>query len=208
MKTNRRVAIVLVAGAVLLVLGILLPWASVTAPFVGTVNLKATRGSDWPIFLGGAGLAVGAAYKLGITGLVKTRRFSVALMILGVLLGALAGYETVDVTDRINSISNDADLDDVAVADYGAGLFALDLGCLAVFVAGVMANNRSGESSQTAAPVMMTSPIPSAAPPPMPVTTTKPTDINQELAKLFELKELGAISDDEFTKAKAKLLDS
>jgi Protein of unknown function (DUF2510) len=117
---------VVFGGAAGVVLGSLLPWAKVTAPFIGTVTVSGTDG-DGVLTLLGAVVAAGLAV-LGF-GARRSRGALIGTLVVGLLVAAVAVIDMVDVSDRIA----DAEGGDLPVqASIGIGLWVTLLGALAV----------------------------------------------------------------------------
>ena len=120
-------------GSAGVALGSLLPWAEVTAPFIGTVTVAGTDG-DGVLTLFGA--VVTALLALVGFGARRSRGALIGALVVALLVAAVAVIDMVDVTGRIA----DAEDGDVVIqASIGIGLWVVLLGALAAIVGTVMA---------------------------------------------------------------------
>lgn len=112
----------LVAAAAMAV-GAFLPWAKITAPFIGTVTRSGIEGGDGWFFVGVAVLAAVCANSESKT----------PLAVLGALAAAFSVYEIVDVNNRIADVDSS-----IATASVGVGLWLCAAGAAATVAASFM----------------------------------------------------------------------
>ena len=114
-------------------LGSLLPWAEITAPFVGTVTVAGTDGDGVLTLFGAVITGVLAVVAFG------ARRSTGALigaLVVALLVAAVAVIDMVDVSDRIGDVEGG----DVAIqASIGIGLWIVLLGAAAAVVGTALA---------------------------------------------------------------------
>jgi hypothetical protein len=112
-------------GGLGLIVGALLPWATITAPLVGTVSLSGFEGDG--IISGGIGvlLALGAALSKGKPG----KRYSIA----GAVFGVIAGLVVFPKIASIGSIVSDYGVG----AALGAGIYVSIISAIAVIFGGL-----------------------------------------------------------------------
>lgn len=123
-----------IIGAAAMGVGAFLPWASITAAFVGTISKSGIDGGDgWGFVVFAVLVAVGA-----VNGLPWMPA------IFGGLGLALGIYEAVDINNRIGDVA------DLATASIGLGLWLCIAGSVAAIVAGVLAANAAVASAQAA----------------------------------------------------------
>lgn len=124
MNTTKKIAIAGTAGTIV---GSLLPWATITAPFIGRLTITGTDG-DGVLFIFAA-----AALALAIW-----KRFGAAwLNVLTAVAGlGLAGYGVWKVSE-VDALA--ADAGDTAIVSVGMGLYVLVAAGIALIVAGVKA---------------------------------------------------------------------
>ena len=114
-------------GALALVIGALLPWAHITAVFIGKVSKAGYEGDG--TFTGGIGLLllVGALASKGKVG----KPYSPASTVFAVIVGLIL---LVDLA-QIGSVGADMEL---AVVQTGVGIYLSLVGAFLVFVGGLM----------------------------------------------------------------------
>lgn len=175
--TNRQPAILTMVGGILVAAGSLLPWATVSSGF-GSISLNGIEGD------GKFTLAVGAALTL-----VGYLRFvgggSKALLTLLLSIAAL-GLGLIEYANASKVL--DAAGSEFARTSIGIGLYLILLGG-AVALFGAL---RRGRDAAKPAPAEV-------PPPPVP-------DHLATLSALAELRDRGAISDEEYEAKKASLL--
>ena len=111
--------VTLVAG-IGLVVGSLLPWATISAPFIGTVNITATDGDGMLTLI--AGLAVSL---IGILGL--TRGVGVAGLVSLAILVLLSAFVAFTDLGNISELAADVSEDDFGAASVGIGLWLVTI---------------------------------------------------------------------------------
>ena len=123
------------ALAVILI-GSFLPWASVTAPFIGTINKNGVEGD---------GLIVAAISGLGLFQLLfgskKKGQVPSTSVWLGLVVAAVCIYDIVDVQ------SANEDLE-IGVIQVGVGLWMSTAGALVVFALGLKNRDKSPRGSR------------------------------------------------------------
>ena len=112
-------------GSIGLILGTLLPWASITAPLVGTLTLSGLDGDG--MFSGGIGLLLllGAIFTKPKT----DKRYSIASAILALIALLIVAPKLLD----IGSIGNDVP---GAIVTIGSGLYISILAAILAIVGG------------------------------------------------------------------------
>ena len=119
----KRLAQVIIGGGALLVLGSLLPWASVRA-FFGTVTVNGTEGDGVITLVIGAVIAF-LGFRL-LNGL--SRKMTIGALVLSVLMVALVIFELADISSAISA----DEVDDLDVeVNPGTGLYLCGLGAAA-----------------------------------------------------------------------------
>lgn len=144
MSNNGRTLSLLGAGA--LVAGALLPWAEITAPFVGTVSVPGYRGDG--LLTGGIGLLLllGALASQGKPG----KRYSIAIAIFG-LLTLLLTIPKIFAIGDIEATS--------AIAGVGVGLWVSIVGGI-MSVAGGMTRLPAAPVVAAPVPPVIVAPVP------------------------------------------------
>lgn len=120
---------ILFVGAALLVIGSLLPWASVTI-FTGTISVNGIDGD------GKLTIAVGVVVGLGafLARENPGKRVSVASSVFGVIAGIIGLIDIVNLSEGIAQLSGNP----FGRADVGIGLYVVIIGALVCIVAGWM----------------------------------------------------------------------
>jgi hypothetical protein len=128
---------VTVASGVGLVVGSLLPWATLTAPFVGTVEITATDGDGMLTLIGG--LIVGVIGILGLTRGVGV--FGLVSLFLAVLLAAFVAFTDLG---NVTEMAADFNDEDFGAASVGIGLWLVTVATIigAVGWFGLLFNRR------------------------------------------------------------------
>lgn len=130
MSNNKHVAgYVLAAAAVLILLGSFLPWATLTAPLVGSINKSGVQGGDGFISIGGAVILGVFAVMLIVDRLV----FPSWIIAVSVALTGCLVYEVADLDRRFRDVH---DVSRLVATQYGTGLYVMGLGILAGLVVG------------------------------------------------------------------------
>jgi hypothetical protein len=127
----------LIVGAGAVILGSFMPWATVTAVFVGTINASGVQGGDgW--------IAIALAVPLLVFGIRSARSraripvwWTVAL---GLLLITFSVFEVTNVSNKISSVNSRAS--GLGHASVGYGLWLVVVGAIAVCV-GAVTSRRS-----------------------------------------------------------------
>lgn len=124
--------LVLLGGASLII-GALLPWASMTAPFVGTLTVSGYQGDGLLSGLIGVILLIGGFISRGRKG----QRYSIAAVGLAVLAGLL-------VIPKFSSLGSAIGEMELGFGSLGVGLYLSALGVALAFVGGLVhvPNNR------------------------------------------------------------------
>ena len=112
--------VTLVAG-IGLVVGSLLPWATISAPFIGTVNITATDGDGMLTLI--AGLAVSLIGILGLT----PRGVGVAGLVSLTFLVLLAAFVAFTDLGNISGLAADVSEDGFGAASVGIGLWLVTI---------------------------------------------------------------------------------
>jgi hypothetical protein len=154
------------AGAAMVTVGSLLPWANVTAPFFGTFSIAGTDGDGTLTLV--AGLVVGALTLWAYAG-----RFSPGPIVAALVVSLVSGVVAiVDMAD-VSGLAGEASEDDVSVAvSIGIGLWLVLLGAVAATggcILSLVAARRRPPPTQPpathpAAPTLQ-GPVPSPPPP-------------------------------------------
>lgn len=122
-------AAIISAGAV--IIGSFLPWVSMTAAFVGQINMAGTSGDGVITLIVGAVVAAVAG-----TALARKSLSSVTGLI--VLLGfGLVGYIAISDMTNLNSSISEME-DDLGVASIGTGLMLVTAGAVLGAIAGIV----------------------------------------------------------------------
>ena len=128
-RPSQAGGIAAILGGAGLILGSFLPWAKVSAPFIGTITKSGMEGGDGIFSLAAGVLAV----LLGITLLsrphVATR---IVLLLTGMGGVALALFEANDISHRFADARAQSDL---VVPTYGAGLWLIGVAAVLVIAA-------------------------------------------------------------------------
>lgn len=123
MPANKTGPILSLVGALAVVIGSFLPWATVTSGF-GSIGVAGTEGDGVITLVAGAVIGILAALELGQSS--KTR---VATMIASLICLGIGLFEIANVSDAIGGVSSE-----FARASVGIGLFAVAGGAgLAIF---------------------------------------------------------------------------
>lgn len=133
------VALFALGGGLLITLGSLLPWATATAPFLGTINVSGVDGDGKiTLILGVLILLTGVARfaRSSLPGLLQ-----VSPAVLGLIVGIVAGIDLVNVSSRISDLK--AEAQGLATASVGVGLWVTLLGAILAVYAGVAARRES-----------------------------------------------------------------
>lgn len=128
---RRQGAYLILGGAGAAGVGCFLPWAKLTAPFIGTISKAGIEG-DGMVFLilTGAIVAVTFSFTQKVPGSVGVRRWTIAAML--VLLGLGTVIDFVDIASRFSDIQADDDFP-VSVS-IGAGLWLVGIGVIVATV--------------------------------------------------------------------------
>lgn len=131
-QERRQGAAIAIAGAGAIALGCFLPWAKLTAPFVGSVTKSGMEGSDGIIFLALASAVALIGAKVYRSALESPARYRLGMAALSLALIGLTAFEALDLSDRFAAASRESDL---IITSYGAGIWLVGLGSLATVVA-------------------------------------------------------------------------
>lgn len=124
------------AGIAAVIIGALLPWVTITAVFIGTVSLAGTEGDGvLTLILGIVAAAVG--FQIVFLGRPMSRTIGIAIAILALIIGGIAGYDMVNIQSAIGDISTEG----LAKANIGIGLWITGLGALTLLAAGALGAN-------------------------------------------------------------------
>jgi hypothetical protein len=136
---STRVAWLLIAGGLALVIGAFLPWVTISAPFIGTLSKSGIDGGDgWITLALGATLAVFGFRVLKDQG---TLPFAAGLVVAGIA-GAMTLFEMTDVSNRISDVRDAAD--GMTSAHIGVGLWLSAAGVVAAVVAVLQSRGMTG----------------------------------------------------------------
>jgi zinc-ribbon domain len=133
-STEQLVPFAIALGGLLVVIGSFLPWATLRAPFVGTLNKSGMEGGDGVISLILGITLAGAAYQIYRGG--ASRRLMIATLIVAALVFALGVFEYIDVQNRIDEATAQSDF---VSGSVGAGLWTLFVGAVIAATADVAA---------------------------------------------------------------------
>jgi hypothetical protein len=128
---------VTVASGVGLIVGSLLPWATLTAPFVGTVDITATEGDGMLTLISGLIVAV-----IGILGLTRgVGIFGLVSLLLVLLLAAFVAFTDLG---NVTEMAADFNDEDFGAASVGIGLWLVTVATIIVAVGwfGLLFNRR------------------------------------------------------------------
>lgn len=129
-----RSALIAAAGGLLLVLGAILPWASI---FAGLKTFNGLIGPfGWGLLIGGSLVIVGATISLFAPTSVKPAWLPTALPILGGVLGALDAYLIAQLVASERSATG------MAFAKLGPGLFVAGAGAITVIASSFARRDR------------------------------------------------------------------
>lgn len=127
---------VLVGALAVVLIGSFLPWATVTAPFIGTINKNGVEGD---------GLIVAVISGLGLFQLLfgskKKGQVPSTSIWVGLVVAAVCIYDIVDVQ------SANEDLE-IGVIQVGVGLWMSTAGALVVFALGLKYREKSAHGSR------------------------------------------------------------
>jgi len=122
-------------GSLALIIGAFLPWATVSAPFIGTINKNGIDGDGVFTLIAGVAVAV-LGFPLVSQRTLKPGR-GIPIAIVSGLAAAISIYDLVDVQNAVN------DVEGPVAASAGSGLYLTVAGAIAALVGGVMIR-RSG----------------------------------------------------------------
>ena len=168
-RTIKPQVVLVGLGAVGLVIGALLPWATITAAFVGTVNKAGTDGDGVITLVFGLVIA-GVGWPLVARGTLRTWA-AISVLVLGVLAALICLYDIVDVSSKAD------DLGSIATASVGIGLWLSAIASVLVVGGAVLelvATQRQAIPIAPAASPMSAPPPPPPAPPPPPPSAGPP----------------------------------
>ena len=146
---NVAAGIVGLVGALVLGVSTFLAWAEITLSLT-TVRSQAVTGWDWFDDRAGAGplLAVLALVAAGFGGLFLARvaplGARLAVVAVGALSLGLAAYAISDIAQR----QSDVQVVGNVTITYGAGMWLVVIGAVAVMAAGVVADHRGGDDGE------------------------------------------------------------
>lgn len=113
-----------------MIIGAFLPWATVTAPFLGTISKNGIDGDGVFTLVAGVVVAV-LGFPLISQRALKPGR-GIPIAIVSGLAAAIGIYDLVDVNNAAN------DLEGPVAASAGAGLYLTAAGAVAALVGGIM----------------------------------------------------------------------
>lgn len=144
MDTRQKAAVGVMAGAALVAVGSLLPWATITAPLIGQVSKNGTDGDGvFTLIL---------AVLVGALGVALWNRPGRSLAVLAGLGSAVVGLvAVVDISD-IETFAADSRFVHVSV---GIGLWLVAIGAVCSFVAACYAWKRSARTVEPVGVVEM-----------------------------------------------------
>lgn len=178
--TYRHGALLALVGGALVMVGSVLPWATVASGF-GQIDLAGTSG-DGVITLG-AGALVALIVFLSLVGVFRDRAFAGLLLIIA---GVGISGEAIQVIQGLAGKLTNADS---VRSSIGAGLYLVLIGGAVTAIGGTLAVRHRGVSE-----------VRQPAPKP-PVI-----GLADELTKLATLRDAGTITEDEFVRQRAILL--
>jgi hypothetical protein len=131
---QRRGAILVTAGALLVIVGVFLPWITASGP-AGSASINGIKAGTWgTLILGGLALARGVS-MLRPTGIP----FNLGTPIVGgVLLAALMALRWSDLEDAVHSLQSQPGIH----ASLGIGVWANIAGIVLILLGGVLARQR------------------------------------------------------------------
>lgn len=175
-RSGIRPQVVLVGlGSVGLVIGALLPWATITAAFVGTINKAGTDGDGVITLLFGLAIA-GLGWPLLTRGSLRLWA-AITMLVLASLATLICLYDIVDVSSKAD------DLGSIATASVGIGLWLSAIASVLVVGGGVLelVARRTGVSSAPPSALGFAAPAPPPSawtpPPPPPPASTPPAPL-------------------------------
>lgn len=172
----RHGALLALAGGALVMVGSILPWASVASGF-GQVDLVGTSG-DGVIALG-AGALVALIVFLSLVGVFRDRAAAgLILFLAGVGILALA---ITDLQGLAGKLTNTGAIR----SSIGAGLYLVLVGGAVVAIGGVLAVRHRGEQEAPRPPAI---------------------SLADELTKLAALRDAGVIAEEDFVRERTRLL--
>lgn len=124
-----------IGGGAALGLGAFLPWATVTAPFVGTVTRSGLEGGDGWIAVVLGVIAAVYGYKL-----LNGGGGRVGLLLVAVAAGLLTAFEISDVQDRVDDARAEAEF---VAAEVGVGLWIMAAGVVAIVIGALVTPKRA-----------------------------------------------------------------
>ena len=131
---NRTAGAIVIAGAVITVVGCFLPAIEITAPFVGTISRSYISSGDGAVV---AGIALFAGL-LGLLLLIRRVGIVVPIVLLLAVLGAgwAIAVDYLDASRRLTSLPS------LAIGSVGAGLYAAAFGIVVLAAGTVVAFRR------------------------------------------------------------------
>jgi hypothetical protein len=126
-------ALAIAAGA-LIMLGSFLPWVTVHAVFLGSLNKNGTEGDGIITLLFGLAMFLYGVARLVTRGLPKV--FVITPFAIAVVTAAIALYDMVDVQSHIGDLQSEAE--GLVTADIGVGLWIVLIGAILAAAAGVL----------------------------------------------------------------------
>ena len=129
-EERQQAAFLIMGGAGAVAIGCFLPWAKLTAPFIGTISKAGIEG-DGVSFLGLAAAAAGVAFAFArrVPASISLRRWSLAVLI--AVLGLFSAFEVTDLAGRFAEVS---DSEFPVSTSYGAGLWLVGIGVVVAAV--------------------------------------------------------------------------
>jgi len=115
-------------GAALVVLGSFLPWAKLTAPFIGTITKNGTEGDGVITLVLGLVVAGLAALLLRTPPMVAVKG---GLIGMAAIIAAIVVYDAIDAAQKFAEIEAKSDM---ITTSLGVGLYVVGLGAVGVLV--------------------------------------------------------------------------
>ncbi len=128
---QRQAAYLILAGAGGVAAGCFLPWATITAPFIGTISKTGIQG-DGQVFLLLVAVVVAVTFSFAqrVPANIGVRRWTIAAML--VALGIATTIDVVDISSRFSDRPTDEDFP--VIVSIGAGMWLVGIGVIVAAV--------------------------------------------------------------------------
>ena len=132
MKGNITAGLITGLGAIVAVIGSMTPWATITAPLLGSVSVNGTQGDGLITLILGL-VAIGLA--IGIASAVSPRGFAAGASIIGGIIFIIAAVDLNNVQRVVEDANYSSDL---VLAQVGGGLYATLIGGIGITLGGLV----------------------------------------------------------------------